>query len=166
MPATDQDWARAYAKQALSDLDAREKLESAGVHKCHRLHFLQMAAEKLCKAYLATSNGHDNVRKTHAYVERNLPLIARHFYRAANNSMISRWEISEIRKIAHEVEVLAPVCDDGGTRQDNVEYPWEDPQGNVRTPSEYNFPNLDDGPTNKAIVKLIRLIRTAADAYV
>ncbi|MGA6980922.1 MAG: hypothetical protein WCC95_04355 [Candidatus Sulfotelmatobacter sp.] len=52
MPATDQDWARAYAKQALSDLDAREKLESAGVHKCHRLHFLQMAAEKLCKAYL------------------------------------------------------------------------------------------------------------------
>jgi hypothetical protein len=73
---------------------------------------------------------------------------------------------SEIRKIAHQVEVLAPACDDGGTRQDNSEYPWEDAQGNVRVPSEYNFPNLDDGPTNKAIVKLIRLIRTAADAYV
>jgi hypothetical protein len=166
MPATDQDWASAYAKQALSDLDAREKLESAGAHKCHRLHFLQMAAEKLCKAYLTTSNGHNKVRKTHAYVERNLPLIARNFYRAANNGRIPAWEISEIRRIARQVEVLAPACDDGGTRQDNSEYPWEDSQGNVRVPSEYNFPNLDDGPTNKAIVKLIRLIRTAADAYV
>ena len=44
--------------------------------------------------------------------------------------------------------------------------PGEDAQGNVRVPSEYNFPNLDDGPTNRAIVKLIRLIRTAADKYV
>jgi hypothetical protein len=165
MPATDQDWARAYAKQALSDLDAREKLERTGAHKCHRLHFLQMAAEKLCKAYLTTSNGHENVRKTHAYIERNLPLIARNFYRGANNSRIPAWEISEIRKIARQVEVLAPACDDGGTRQDNSEYPWEDAQGNVRVPSEYNFPNIDDGPTNKAIVKLIRLIRTASEVY-
>ncbi|MGB2606477.1 MAG: hypothetical protein WBC78_22935 [Candidatus Sulfotelmatobacter sp.] len=163
MPATDQDWARAYAKQALSDLDAREKLERAGAHKCHRLHFLQMAAEKLCKAYLTTSNGHENIRKTHAYIERNLPLIARNFYRGANNSRIPAWEISEIRRIARQVELLAPACDDGGTRQDNSEYPWEEAQGNVRVPSEYNFPNIDDGPTNKAIVKLIRLIRTASE---
>jgi hypothetical protein len=166
MPASDQDWASAYAKQALSDLDAREKLESRGADKCHRLHFLQMAAEKLCKAYLTASNGHNKIRKTHAYIERNLPIIARNFYRAANNAGIPAWEISEIRKIARQVEVLAPACDDGGTRQDNSEYPWEDAQGDVRVPSEYNFPNLDDGPTNKAIVKLIRLIRTAADAYV
>src|ERR1700685_2243805 len=104
MPATDRDWAKAYAKQALSDLDAREKLESTGAHKCHRLHFLQMAAEKLCKAYLTTKNGHDKVRKTHAYVERTLALIARTFYRAVNNSTIPAWEISEIRKIARQVE--------------------------------------------------------------
>jgi hypothetical protein len=77
-----------------------------------------MAAEKLCKAYLTTSNGHDKVRKTHAYVERNLPLIARNFYRADNNGKIPTWEISEIRKIARQIEVLAPACDDGGTRQD------------------------------------------------
>jgi hypothetical protein len=167
LPANDQDWASAYAKQALSDLDAREKLVSTGARKCHRLLFLQMAAEKICKAYLTTSNGHEKVRKTHAYPERNLPTIARYFYPVANkNSKISAWEIEEIRKIAREVELLAPACDDGGTRQDNCEYPWKDPQGDVRVPSEYNFPHLDDGPANKAIVKLIRLIRTASKAYV
>jgi hypothetical protein len=99
MPATDQDWASAYAKQALSDLDAREKLETTGAHKCHRLHFLQMAAEKLCKAYLTTSNGHNKVRKTHAYIERNLPLIARNFYRAANNGRIPAWEIQRYGRL-------------------------------------------------------------------
>jgi hypothetical protein len=65
-PATDQNWARAYAKQALSDLDARDELAIRGVQKCHRLHFLQMAAEKICKAHLASANGHENVRKTRA----------------------------------------------------------------------------------------------------
>lgn len=164
MPATDQDWARAYARQALSDLDTREVLARAGAHKCHRLHFLQMAAEKTCKAHLTTQNQHANVRKTHAYVERNLPLIARIFYGNVNDdSQIARWEISEIRRISHEIQVLAPACDDGGTRADNSEYPWEDGNGNVRTPCEYNFPNIDDG--SRTIVRLIRLIRTAAEAY-
>jgi hypothetical protein len=46
-PATDQAWASAYARQALSDLATRELLASTGAHKCHRLHFLQMAAEKV-----------------------------------------------------------------------------------------------------------------------
>ncbi len=164
MPATDQEWARAYARQALSDLDAREKLARAGAHKCHRLHFLQMAAEKVCKAYLTTSNGHGNVRKTHAYVERNLPIIARNFYSSANdNNQVSAREISEIRALAHQIQVLAPACDDGGTRQDNSEYPWEDAQGNVRVPSEYNFPKINDG--SRTIVRLIRLIRAASESY-
>ena len=64
MAATDQDWARAYAKQALSDLDAREKFALAGAPKCHRLHFLQMAAEKVCKAHLTSANGHENIKPT------------------------------------------------------------------------------------------------------
>jgi hypothetical protein len=67
-------WARGYAKQALSDLEAREILVSGNAEKCHRLHFLQMASEKVCKAYLTMANGHENVRKTHAYVARNLPI--------------------------------------------------------------------------------------------
>lgn len=41
------------------------------------------------------ANGHENVRKTHAYVARNLPIIARQFYTIINDdNEISRWEIS------------------------------------------------------------------------
>lgn len=164
MPATDQDWARAYAKQALSDLDAHEKLAKANAHKCHRLHFLQMASEKVCKAFLTRHNGHANVRKTHAYVAKHLPRIAREFYLRANGSQMPPWQLNYIETLASEIQVLAPACDDGDVRLDNSEYPWKDGNGNVQVPSEYSFPNIDDG--NRTIILLIRLIRMAAEAYV
>lgn len=161
---TDMEWARGYALQALSDLSAREALTIAQAEKCHRLHFLQMAAEKSCKAHLAAANGHENVRKTHACVARNLPILARHFYPPINgDNRISKWEIAEIRRLAREIELLAPACDDGDVRRDNSEYPWEDGSGRVRIPCDYNFPGIDDG--SRAIVRLIRLIRTAAESH-
>ena len=139
-------------------------LIQAGGEKCHRLHFLQMAAEKACKAHLTFTNGHENVRKTHAYVARHLPIIARHFYRVINdNNQIPRWEILQIRRLAREIELLAPACDDGSLRQDNSEYPWEDEKGNIRVPCEYSFPNIDDG--GRTMTRLIRLIRTASESY-
>jgi len=155
--ASNQDWARAYAKQALSDLDAREKLALAGAHKCHRLHFLQMAAEKVCKAHLTLANGHENVRRTHAYIEKNT--IARLVY----GNSIAQWETREIKRIAGEIQVLAPACDADGARPDNSEYPWQDGHGNVRTPCEYKFPNIDD--ESRTIIRLIRLIRTASESF-
>ncbi len=163
MPSTNQDWARGYAKQALSDLRAREVLARASAEKCHRLHFLQMAAEKVCKAHLTTAQGHENVRKRHDYVAKHLPAIARHFYSVINNNKIAEWEISKIKHFAKEIEVLAPACDDGDLREDNSEYPWEDVKGEVRIPCEYNFPKIDDG--DRTIIRLIKLIQTASEAY-
>ena len=164
MAATNKQWARGFALQALSDLRARETLVNANVEKCHRLHFLQMAAEKACKAYLNAGSGHDRVKKSHACIERTLPMIARDYYSKLNdNNQIRGWEISEIRRIAHEIQVLAPACNDGDLREDNSEYPWEDARGNICIPCEYSFPNLDDG--NRNIIRLIRLIRTASESY-
>jgi hypothetical protein len=164
VPATDADWARGYALQALSDLKAREALVNANADKCHRLHFLQMAVEKTCKAHLTTASGHDQVRKSHAYIAGTLPVIARQFYSILNNqNRISAHEISAIKRLAHEIQVLAPACDDGNLRQDNSEYPWEDSKGDVCIPCQYGFPGIDDG--NRSIVRLIRLIRTAAESY-
>jgi hypothetical protein len=166
VPTSDQDWARAYAKQALSDLTTRDVLAGTSTHKCHRLHFLQMAAEKVCKAYLSARDGHEKVRKTHAYVEKNLPLIARMLYSNLNDqNRIKPWQMSAIRKVSHEIEVLAPACDDGGTREDNSEYPWEDGHGDVCVPCEYNFPKVDDGPQNSAFALLIKILRAAAESY-
>ena len=162
--ATNENWARSYARQALSDLRAREALARANAEKCHRLHFLQMAAEKACKAHLTLANGHDRVRKSHAYVARILPIIARHFYAVIHdNNVLTRWEISEIRRLAHEIEVLAPACDDNDLRKDNSEYPWEDGKGDICVPCEYSFPKIDDG--SRTIVRLIQLIRTASESY-
>jgi hypothetical protein len=166
MPPTNEQWARGYARQALSDLRAREAVEKAG--KCHRLHFLQMAAEKVCKAYLlAASREQDSVReirRSHAYIAGPLPQIARHFYGKLNdNNEISRWEMSEIKRLSREIQTLAPACREGDVREDNSEYPWEDGQGNICIPCEYNFPNLDD--ENRTIIRLINLIRAAAKSY-
>ncbi len=91
-------------------------------------------------------------------------MIARDYYAKANDSNeISRWEISEIKRLAREIQLLAPACKEGDLREDNSEYPWEDAQGNVSIPCEYTFPKIDDG--NRAIIRLIRLIRTAAESY-
>lgn len=164
MQVINEDWARGYARQALSDLRAREALYAAGAEKCHRLHFLQMAAEKACKAHLIKTSGSDNVRKSHAYVAKTLPTIARNFYAATNDSNeIAQWELSKIRHLAREIEILAPACDHGDVRMDNSEYPWQGPKGEVCIPCEYSFPNIDD--FDKTVIRLIKLIRKACDEY-
>ncbi len=66
------DWALAYARQADADLRAWELSEQhpdAVAAECHRLLFLQMACEKLCKAYLIQGGavpGH--LQTSHGYI--------------------------------------------------------------------------------------------------
>jgi len=162
----DHEWAKSYAMQALSDLDAREVLVRASVSKCHRLHFLQMAAEKMCKAHLTLKNGHARMKKTHEVIKKNLPIIARTFYaRNSRNNKAAQRQITAIRQLAFQIEVLAPACDHGGNRPDNTEYPWQDGNGKIHTPCDHTFTNIDDGPGNRSIGPLVRLIRTAADSF-
>jgi len=123
-----------------------------------------MAAEKTCKAYLTANNGHEQVRKTHAYVAHVLPIVARQFYAVRNGgNPIAAWELSQVRILAREIELLAPACDDGDVREDNTEYPWRNGAGEVKIPCEYPFPGIDD--SGKGIVRLVRLIHTAAEFY-
>lgn len=44
-----------------------------------------------------------------------------------------------VRKLARQIEVLAPAVDDGGRVPANCEYPWEDSRGTVYVPAEYKF---------------------------
>ena len=162
MPEKDDRWAKAYAKQALSDLDAREALVKSGTQKCHRLHFLQMAAEKVCKAYLVKTNGYDHLKKSHAYVKSILPQLARSLYTNINESnAIKSGKIRVVKHLTGQIELLAPACNDGG-REDNSEYPWEDGMG-IQVPCEYSFPNIDD--LSREMVPLIKLIRAASESY-
>jgi hypothetical protein len=162
--ATDAEWASAFAVQALSDLDAREILWEGGAEKCHRLHFLQMSAEKVCKAHLMRENGYDAVRKIHSYVESVLPVIARHFSSLAQDSNYKPWQLRAIAKFARDIELLAPSCHEGETRPDNSEYPWLDGTDRVQTPCRYPFRHIDDG--DRIVVTIIQLLRVAANEYV
>ncbi len=64
---------------------------------------------------------------------------------------------------AHEIEVLAPACDDDDVREDNSEYPWIDGKGEVQTHCEYSFSNINDG--SRSITRLILLLRATSEAY-
>jgi hypothetical protein len=137
------DWRIAYAKQAKADLRAREKLlEHPDLPDCQQLHFLQMACEKICKAYLC-GQGTDPrmLQGSHAYIATVLPVILRQQF-AVQSRHVQKdrsWVIGAIRKLARKIELLAPAVRGGGTHPANCEYPWVGADGALRVPAEYNF---------------------------
>lgn len=75
--------ARAFYRQAQADFETFKRLsEIDSIPLCHRLQFLQMACEKLSKAYLFRSikADPDKLMSSHAYVGTTLPQIAREIF--------------------------------------------------------------------------------------
>src|SRR5690554_3120919 len=108
----DEEWRIGYAKQALADLRARERLlEHSDLPDCQQLHFLQMACEKVCKAYLCGQGvDPETLRSSHAYISGPLPVIARQQFAQAGpkDAIIDRtWVLNAIRKLARKIELLA-----------------------------------------------------------
>jgi len=137
------DWRIAYAKQAMADLKARDRLlMHSDLPDCQQLHFLQMACEKVCKAYLC-GQGTDpqTLQTSHAYISGPLPLIARQqFARQAQQGHADRsWMIAAIRALSRRIELLAPAVKGGGAYPANCEYPWQTNDGRIIAPMEYNF---------------------------
>jgi hypothetical protein len=75
------DWALAYARQASADLEAWElygRYPEAVAEECHKLLFLQMACEKLCKDYLIRTGARPgDLQASHGYIARPLPVVIR-----------------------------------------------------------------------------------------
>lgn len=156
------DWAAAYARQADADLRAWERYEShpeAVVEECHKLLFLQMACEKLCKAYLIRSGSSPEILKTsHGYVAGPLPVIIRQqiiHMRQKLDGMAG--VLIQVRHLAGEIEVLNPAIDRGGQRPDNCEYPWE-AGDRVLSPLDQTFSasRLCVAPGGRTFLKLLR----------
>src|SRR6185437_13516789 len=104
------EWRVAYARQALADLRAREKLlKHPEMPDCQQLHFLQMACEKICKAYLC-GQGVDpqTLRGSHAYISGPLPIIARQQFAQESRKVHAdrTWVIRAIRSLARKIEQL------------------------------------------------------------
>ena len=135
-------WDQAFARQAESDLDARELLvASNSLPTCHALHYLQMACEKLCKASMI-SIGSDplEVQRSHAYIAKHLPTIVRAFMsREAGRLPRDNWIVDAIRPLARKIELLNPAVRDGGRSPQNCEYPWPAQDGSIIAPADHKF---------------------------
>jgi hypothetical protein len=157
-------WTQAFARQAASDLDAREVLAAdPSLPACHALHFLQMACEKLCKAsMISTGTDPMEVQRSHASIAKHLPTIIRlYMSRQARRLPRDNWIVDAIRPLARKIELLSPAVKAGGRSPQNCEYPWLAADGvSVTAPADhrFDFSMLFD----KAGVALLKIVRQAA----
>ncbi len=154
-------WDRAFAIQAEADLQTYKCLQGhRDVPMCHKLHFLQMACEKLCKAHLCKA-GSDPValQSSHRYIGKNLPVVVKQQLARLDRKVVGRdgYPMNQIRQLAREIELLSPAVDDNKKRPENCEYPWQVSPGEIRTPLEYQFPNLNllTAPSGRTLLKCV-----------
>jgi len=128
--------------QAKSDHDVFIRLRRWGVKPCHQLHYLQMATEKLGKAYFWRSG--TPPRRTHAAFVRFMRFLGHirgaERERAASVLAFSRYQdlrswINSVLPLAYELQRLAPDLAHDGP---NPEYPWP-PSAPRYVPAEFEF---------------------------
>jgi hypothetical protein len=140
--ATAEQWAMGYARQADADFTSWQAIESdEAVHPCHRMLFLQMACEKLCKARLIQGGTPpDALQTSHGYVANPLPIIMREQLLFMGQNLPAKTGLLTFaRHIAAEIEILNPAVDRNGRRSDNCEYPWVDGAQVLHSPLDWEF---------------------------
>jgi hypothetical protein len=160
-------YAQAFYDQAWSDWQIYKHLaRSEKVPRCHSLHYLQMACEKLGKAYRLRRRDADvdaNVTRHVGFTKfvneflRSPAIMADYIGRAAQHREVC----IRASAIAREIEKLAPAIDRAHSPE-NAEYPWEQGDwetgtGEVLVPCRYSFPSLSllDAPGGGTFMKLM-----------
>jgi hypothetical protein len=146
MAPTREAWATAFTAQGRSDWEVYRLLEQRPeLPPCHALHYLQMASEKIAKAYRCrdTSASLDELLYAHVGFERFInafllsPTIKQEY--AGRGSQL-REILKTARLLARAIEQLAPAVDRSHAPE-NAEYPWA--QGDeVVAPCTYDYPSL------------------------
>jgi hypothetical protein len=161
--STPADWLEGYARQADVDFKAwelYEKYPEAVAADCHKLLFLQMACEKLCKAHLILNKTPPQALQTsHAYIAGSLPIVIREQILVMRQSLDGMMGvIQHVRHLANEIELLNPAVDRAGLRPDNCEYPWDDAGGILRSPLDWSFhpSRLLIAPAGRTFLKILR----------
>jgi hypothetical protein len=151
--------------QANSDLRMFDRLRgmvaTGEIEACHGLHFLQMATEKLSKAYFLRSN----VRRSHKYFSKfwcALPTVGRirRELRYADSKTF-RDDILSVAGLVSRIEQLAPDLADEGP---NPEYPWPYPNYQ-HAPGSYHFAiwgRITHGHDGQLLVRLVHSLADAA----
>jgi hypothetical protein len=144
----------AFGRQARSDYQTFVLLAGLGgaVDVCQKLHYLQMAAEKISKAYLASEEAPPpRVHNTFlGFVRRearfNTAIMAECGFRSKQRY---GEYLRGLEPMAGELDALAPAVD---PPPHNPEYPWWSPSGPL-APVDFSFPNtpLNTPATNKLL---------------
>jgi hypothetical protein len=160
-------FAAAFFDQAWSDWQAYVHLTRApSLPRCHPLHYLQMACEKLGKAYRlrnASANVDAIVTRHVGFAQfiseflRSPAVLEDYEGQSARHKAVCKTSFA----LAREIEKLAPAIDRTYSPE-NAEYPWERGDweagtGQVLVPCKYDYPALSllDTPGGRAFVKLI-----------
>ena len=150
-------WSEAFAAQAASDLDVYDFLTRSALPSSHRLHYLQMWLEKLCKAYLWRPGAHADVLRTkHNVIAKVLPVLIKEHWRRIG--FVRSPNMAPIQKLCREIDLLHPQVDDNERRLDNVEYPWLGSSGGLEVPAQWKFSLAGSLDSNTG-----RLLLKAAD---
>jgi hypothetical protein len=173
--------ARAYAEQARADYDAYvasgETVElSIGEH--HRLQLLQMAVEKLAKAFLY--HAEPDARYAHNVVLSAVNRIRSHAIAEAAGMKLGQFirMLDSAKPILLQIEAASPSVGSDGrglTREEsertaNVEYPWQRDENDVASwvaPASQTFRIVHDlryDPRSQAAVRLLGRLINVADA--
>ena len=162
---------RLWWQQAKSDLAVFDQSRGADAPQCHLLHYLQMATEKLSKAYLWRSG--KTPPKTHtgfvrflkALLDRRpdeLRFIAKAFGFARPEDL-DRW-VASVQPLAYALQNLAPAEANNGP---NPEYPWPH-EAPTRCPATHPFPlwmSLADEGQGRKLILIIEKAILRFDVY-
>jgi hypothetical protein len=157
-------FADAFAAQGRSDWEVYQHLSGLpkpSFPRCHQLHYLQMATEKIAKAYRIrdTDGDVDALAHSHTGFEEfvnaffRAPAIRTEFQgRDAALQTLQR----SAQTLAREIEKLAPAID-RLVSPENSEYPWER-DDRVLLPCEFDYPNLSmlTQPGGRAVMRLVQ----------
>jgi hypothetical protein len=173
--------ARAYAEQARADFDAYEasgKDVEPGLGEHHRLQLLQMALEKVAKAYLY--HAEPAAQYSHHVALSAINRLRSHAIAEAAGMKLHTFSrrLDAAKPIFLAIEAASPsvghdgrgLTRDESERTANVEYPWQtsphDPQSWV-APASQQFKIVRDlryDPRSYTAVRLIDQLIRAADA--
>ncbi len=159
------DWQMAFLKQARSDWEAYQRTRQAVWPHCHRLHFLQMATEKLGKALLI--GGHSklkDVTHSHSAFVKFMHIASNNYGLQSKLKMAKlqlKADFSRLLPRAYDIEHLAPALAQDGP---NPEYPWLDKSGQIYVPVDYSFPLTNSLQSHQGI-KLLKYIEYSLMAF-
>ncbi|MDZ7362838.1 MAG: hypothetical protein ONB46_19245 [candidate division KSB1 bacterium] len=136
-------------------------MSKANEPACHILHYLQMATEKLGKAYfLSGGTGVNEAQNSHLAFAKFLRLVARNGKLQKMLGMRSaqlRAHVRQLLPIAHSIEKLAPALAEGSV---NTEYPWQSADGEIKIPIHYDFALSETlhSPSGRSLLELVKVI--------